>query len=361
MTYRRVLLVLVLAVVFALVAGTLAGVLLAHGGVFGGPQHSSSMADADKADVPPNSVLTVSGDIDVLGGPLPLSPAQQGVITRIVVQEGERVTANAPLIELDPTHANAAVEKARAAVGAAQTKVEVAQQSARNYQKEVEQARFAVGAMQDRLNAARDEVQLLKKLVEAGTKDKLDLSRAENLIKASEKDLDKANSQLKQLEATDPQLAVHAAQDEKATADAMLLEAQTVRKNCTVTAPVPGVVLQIYAAQGQVWNGLRDVPAIWFRPDKDWIVRCEIEQRYVYRVKDGMACDVYDDRVDKPTWKGTVQSCGRWIRPPRQKPSDAMAFRDVRVMECVVVLDKPQPEPMIGQRVRVIFHGSPAP
>jgi multidrug resistance efflux pump len=360
MTYRRVLLVLVLATAFALVAGAVAGVLLAHNGAFGGPAHTGSAADDFNANVPAESILTVSGDVDVLDGSLPLSPAQQGIIKAIVVHEGERVGANAPLIELDPTHADAAVEKAQAAVRAARTKVEIADQVARNYQEDIKQAKFAVAASEARLSAARNEVELLKKQVQAGTKDQLELNRAQDLITASENELNKAKSQVKQLEATDPALAVQAAKEEKATAEAALTDAKKARADCTVTAPVPGVVLQIQAAQGQVWNGMQQVPAIWFRPDKPWIVRCEVEQRYVYRVKEGMACDVFDDRVDKPTWKGKVQSCGRWIRAPRQKP-EPMAFRDVRVMECIVVLDKPEPEPMNGQRVRVVFHGQPAP
>jgi hypothetical protein len=359
-SYRRVLLALVLAAALALVVGAIAGVLLAHGGVFGGPDHAGSAADVGKLDFPADATLTVSGDIDVLDGPLPLSPAQQGIIKSIVVHEGQRVAANAPLIELDATRAEAKVDQAKAAVGAAQTKVEIAQQAVSNYQKEIEQARLAADAMEERLKAGRKAVALLKKQVEAGAKDQLELSQAEDLIKASEKDLDKAKSQLKQLEATDPSLAVRAAQAEKATAEAVLLDAKKARSDCTLTAPVAGVVLQIQAAQGEVWSGMKPGPAIWFRPDKPWIVRCEIEQPYVYRVKEGMSCDVFDDRVDKPTWKGSVQSCGRWIRPPRQKP-EPLAWRDIRVMECVVVLDNPQPEPMIGQRVRVIFRGKPAP
>jgi multidrug resistance efflux pump len=352
--------VLMLGVVLALVVGTIAGAVLVSGGVFGGPQHTSSAADSGKADLPPGSTLTVSADIDVSGGPLPLAPAQQGTIKAVLVREGQRVAADTPLIQLDSTRAEAALESARAAVRAAQTVVDIKQQAAGNYPKEIDQAKLSVGAMEDRLNAAKSDVALLKKQVGV-TKDQLDVYRAQDLLKAAEKDLDKAKSQLKQLESTDPLLAVRAAQDDKAKAEAVQLEAQKALNDCTLTAPVSGVVLEIRAAQGQVWSGLQQVPAIWFRPDKEWIVRCEVEQRYVYRVKEGMSCDVFDDRVDKPTWTGKVQSCGRWIRPPRQKSTDPLTWRDIRVEECIVVLDQPQPEPMIGQRVRVVFHGQSAP
>jgi hypothetical protein len=102
-------------------------------------------------------------------------------------------------------------------------------------------------------------------------------------------------------------------------------------------------------------------PAVWFRPDEPWIVRCEVEQRYVYRVHEGMKCEVFDDRLDKPSWTGTVQQCSRWIGPKRQQSDTPLAWHDVKVMECIVVLDKPQEEPLIGQRVRVVFRGKSAP
>ena len=358
MSYRRVLMVLVLGTVLALVAGAVAGVLLAHGGVFGGAEQTA--ISASQIDLPLGAALTVSGDFDVDGGPLPLSPSQLGTIKAVLVHDGQRVAANAPLIELDSTLYDTRVEEARATVQAAQAKVDVAEQDGRNYAERVKQAKLSIEAAEKNLESFKTSAALLEKQVKAETKDKLELMSAQQRISAGEKELEKARSQLKELESTDPSLLVRAANAEKTRAEALLQAAKKARSDCTLTAPVSGVVLEITAGQGQVWNGFQQTPAIWFRPDKAWIVRCEVEQRYVYRVKEGMPCDVFDDRVDKPSWTGKVQSCGRWIRPPRQK-LEGLAFRDIRVMECVVLLDKPQPEPMIGQRVRVIFHGQPSP
>ncbi|HEV3145609.1 MAG TPA: hypothetical protein VGZ47_17070 [Gemmataceae bacterium] len=358
MNLRRVLLMLGLGTVLALAIGVISGAMLTRG-IFGGS--NSSGQTGDQVELPSDATLTVSGDFDVHGGPFPLSPVPQGLIKSILVREGQRVEANAPLIELDATLADQEVKIAEAAVRAAQLKTEVEQQKERNHKLHVEQAKLAVKAAEERLNSHKSEIELLREQVKVREKPKLALDIAEKLLQAFETDLEKAKSQEQELENTDVSLPVRAARSEKELAEASLSKAQKNRTFFTLTAPAAGEVLQIQATKGQVWGGMQQQPAIWFRPDEPWIVRCEVEQRYIYRVQVGMSCQIFDDRTDKSSWTGKVQNIGHWIRPPRIKSTDPLAWRDVHVMECIVVLDKPQPEPMIGQRVRVVFHGKPAP
>jgi len=363
MTFRRVFLLLGLAVSLALVVGAIAGaMLLSHGGLFSGQNQSSTSQGGDaQADVPPDATLTCTGLIDVDRGILPLSPLQTGLILKILVREGQRVDANTPLVELDNTLAESQVKKAKAEVREAELQVELAQEAARKFASLVEQQKLAVQAAEKRLSAQKTQIQQLEELVKTKVKDKLDLKFAQEQLSALELELDQAKSKAKELENTNPLLPVQLATRKKDEADASLTAAQKQLSFCTLTAPAPGVVLRIQASQGQVWNGMLPQPAIWFRPDEPWIVRCEVEQRYVYRVHEGMECEIFDDRLDKPSWKGKVQHCSRWIGPKRQQSDTPLAWHDVKVMECIIVLDKPQEEPLIGQRVRVVFRGKQSP
>src|SRR5262249_25950104 len=161
MTFRRVFLLLGLAVSLALAVGAIAGaMLLSHGGLFSGQNQSSVGPSGDaQAEVPPDATLTSTGWIDADRGILPLSPLQTGLHRKLLVREGERVEANTTLVELDDTIAEVQVKKAKAEVREAELQVELAQEVARKYASLVEQQKLAVQAAGKRLSAQKTQIE----------------------------------------------------------------------------------------------------------------------------------------------------------------------------------------------------------
>ena len=53
------------------------------------------------------------------------------------------------------------------------------------------------------------------------------------------------------------------------------------------------------------------------------------------------------------TWTGTVTRVGNWVARKRAVALEPGEVGDVRTVECVVGLDSPPPDLLVGQRVRV--------
>ena len=127
-------------------------------------------------------------------------------------------------------------------------------------------------------------------------------------------------------------------------------------KKCALEAPADGTVLRINVARGAVLGPQSRQAPVLFAPDGPRVVRAEVEQEFAHRVQAGMTAVVVDEATGQTTWQGRVKRLGAAYLPKRSAggpESFALGGSDARVMECVVELDAGQPQPMIGQKVRV--------
>ena len=99
------------------------------------------------------------------------------------------------------------------------------------------------------------------------------------------------------------------------------------------------------------WSPL---PPIVFRPDGPLVVRAEIQQEFLGRVKPGMKATLRDDaRADSPTWAGKVRTVGQLVAPRKAILLEPGELNDVRTIECVIALDGNPDGLLVGQRMRV--------
>ena len=90
-----------------------------------------------------------------------------------------------------------------------------------------------------------------------------------------------------------------------------------------------------------------------FASDGPRIVRSEVEQREVDRVKVGDPVVIKDDVVHGGSWHGTVLRLADWYSKRRTIMDDSTALTDVPTVELLVSITPSGPPPRIGQRVRV--------
>jgi multidrug resistance efflux pump len=96
------------------------------------------------------------------------------------------------------------------------------------------------------------------------------------------------------------------------------------------------------------------VPALLFRPDGPLVVRAELEQEFIGRVKSGMRATVTDEsRADSPTWTGRVKTVGAFVARRRSILLEPGEINDVRTVECVIALEGRTEGLLVGQRMRV--------
>ena len=222
---------------------------------------------------------------------------------------------------------------------------------------------FRRAAQEASVAAAGERVTAAEKLLEEKKKSMMFTSVTAGELLASEAELnqlkflktaelsrlDEVKSSLEALE-----LKVKAAETKRTMAEIARKQAEKAVRDCVMLAPTSGVVLRVQTSRGEsvLPNGMQ--PPIIFRPDSPLVVRAELEQEFLGRVKPGMKATVRDDsRADSATWTGTVLRVGNWVARKRTVLLDPGEVNDVRTVECVIALDGSPDGLLVGQRMRV--------
>lgn len=257
-------------------------------------------------------VASAKGRIDIEGGVVRLAARRDGVIDKVLVEDGERVAAGQILATLDDAHARRNLELARS---------------------EVRQAERQVVTARIRLAAADREVKRLEPLASDDTIARQDLDRAHD-----EQAL--ARAELGSLQAG-VDTAVKRA----------LIAAREVEERL-VLAPVDGQIIQRQARPGNGVSTLNVTPLFLFAPDAPRIVRAELEERFIGAVKPAQQAEIILEADPARRWTGRVLRIGKVVgqRTPSDDPSER---QDNRVVETVIAVDAK--DVLIGQRVIVRF------
>jgi multidrug resistance efflux pump len=335
----------------------LAAGLAGAGWVF---SHSRAGDPAVPTAAAPERGVACFGHVDVEHGVTALYPAQPGRVAEVLVRETAAVEAGTVLLRLDDRLARYRVEEARADLQAARAQLTQARTLPEKHRLLVAQQQAAVEAVRHRLAAAREQLAHKEALVRreqtsavvarAGAEQVRELEAAERaeLAKLSELDLHL------------PAVAVERAEAEVAAKKANLDKAEYALEECTLKAPVAGTVLRVFVGPGDLLGGQPSKPAIQFCPDRPRIVRAEVEQEFVARVSVGQTATLQDEGSTGQTWRGKVARVSDWITQRRSVLLEPFQVNDVRTLECIIELDPGQPQPRIGQRLRVTIGQLPS-
>lgn len=294
------------------------------------------------------------GRIDSLHPVISLESQLPGQVAKIFVAEGATVAAKAELLQLNDEAARMRVAEAELAVESAALELQLAEQDAAGFAVRKESAEAAVQAAAARVRAAEKVHEERRKQQQFTT-----ITPAE--LAASEAEVDQyrhlefaERARQRELLGIDPQLRVRAARVKQKSADLALLQARNAVRDCTLRAPCDGTVLRVLVSPGEMIapGGLQ--PALVFRPAGPLVVRAELDQEFLGRVRAGQKARIQDDaRADAPVQSGTVERIGNWVARKRTMVLEPGEMNDVRTVECVIVLDGPSEGLLIGQRVRV--------
>lgn len=300
------------------------------------------------------------GHVDVEGGTIPLTVPNVGQVAEVLVQEGDRVEAGAPLIRLDDAQALARLDQAQSQVEQAELKLKEAQRAPETFELKKKMQDQAIAAAQTRLAVARQEVERLEKLAKDNVVPTEEFQTAKQRLPELEAALEVERLRMQELQLQRPadalrlaQVAVQAAKAQKALAEQFL-------NSHTLRAPTAGLVLRLMVAKGQMLSQNATMPALWFCPDNLRIVRCEIDEEFASRVEVGMPAKIYSDDADAPVWAGKVRRCAEWIAHRRSLLDEPFQRNDVRTLECIIEFDDTAAAPRIGRRMRVVLFDRPS-
>jgi RND family efflux transporter MFP subunit len=255
-------------------------------------------------------VAIARGQVDVEGGLVRVASMRDGRIDEVLAHEGDAVKQGAVLVRLDARPARSALAIAEATLAQARAQAAVAK------------ARVApVAAQARRVGEAAGEG--------AATGQASDEAKAALAVLQAE------------VAAAEAGVEVARGQAEAARAD---VEARALR------APVAGLVVHRSAQVGDAVQAGTEL--LQLLPDRPRIVRAELGEAYVDRIRPGMLADVVRDADQGPSVRARVLRVGAVFGASRltDDPVERAGAHDV---ECVLQLEGG--EFRIGQRVLVRF------
>jgi multidrug resistance efflux pump len=334
---------LVLALLLASLAG--AGSALRLSGA--GPAPEAAVADTAQP-------LVCYGHVDLERGVASLYPLLPGRVTKVEVRETEAVNAGAVLLRLDDQLARLHLKEAEATLEAAKLQASQAQRLAEQHKFRMAQQRALIEAIRQRSAGAAHVLAHKRALENAKQLNHEEVATAEAAVREVEAMETAERAKLRELELSDPTVAVKQAQVEVDVRQAQLEQAGRGVEDCLLRAPSSGTVLRILVAPGDVLGAHARQPAVLFCPNEQRIVRAEVEQEFAQGVAVGQAASIQDDIIaDGPNWHGRVLRVSDWYTHRRSILQEPFQLNDVRTLECLIALDPGQPPLRIGQRVRV--------
>ena len=258
-------------------------------------------------------VASAKGRVDIEGGVIRLAARRDGVITDVLVEEGDRVKAGQVLATLDS---------------------ELAQRNLALAQREVLQVEQDSKRASVELAAAERELSRLEPLARNETVPRQELDRARDARALAEVGLQSAKAAIETLRARQ-HVAAREVEERK------------------VIAPLDGEIIQRQARPGNGVSTLNVTPLFLFVPNVSRIVRAELEEQYLGVVTTRQRVEIILEAEPSKKWLGTVLRIGRIVgaRTPSDDPAEK---QDNRVVEVVVALDAAEAL-LIGQRVIVRF------
>jgi HlyD family secretion protein len=290
--------------------------LVVGGGLFMNAQAKAKKAEEAKAaaQVKPSPFAAVAnGKADVEGGIIQVAARRAGVISDVLVQEGDDVVKGQVLARLEDDEPRLASERSEA---------------------EVRQARAALALLDVQLSSAQREQRRLESLA------------ASNFVAAQK--LDQSRDAVREAQAK-----ITAQQAVVATAEARYHEARYDQELSVIRAPANGRIVRRYANPGAGASTLNVSNMFDLEPHAGRIVRAEIAESALPFVAIGQSVTMSPESDPTRTYNGKVLRRAAVFGARKLQSDDPNEKTDDRVVE--VVVDSNGAPFLIGQRVLVKF------
>jgi len=279
--------------------------------------------------------------------------AMDGVISKILVKEGQKIEAGAAVAEIACPDLRASLLTAMSTVESMrQIRARLVRGSRDEERLAAEQRTAAAKAV---LEQATHHLRRTKELVQAGV-------MARSVLDEGQRDYDVAEAKLK--EAVRQQELVNAppvAEDlAKADADVRVAENQVGSleqqiSKCTVKAPMSGTVLRILLRAGEAFSTVSPKPLFTMADLSGRRVRAEVDERDVTKVRVGQKVLITSDALDKQRFHGVVAKLATSMGRKKTLTGDPAEKADRDVLEVMVDFQDDGHSLPVGLRVTVQF------
>jgi len=302
------------------------------------------------------STFAAPGRVESAGGPMAIGSAATGTVKEVLVQEGSRVRAREPLVIVECRPIEAEVQARAAQLSAAEAVLDRVRNGPRPA--EIAVAEAAVGYSKARADEAQktfERTQSLREGVSVSVARLLETQRDARITSAQ---LAEAQARLALLREGSREEDVREAQARRNNAAAELEIARARLEQCSVRAPVDGVVAEVLVNPGQFLS--LAVPATLLRiiADGTLRVRVEVDPRDLARVCAGQPATVTAEAFPNISMRATVEAISPvlTVRPLATAGAEA---RGKDVASIILSLEGGGPTLTIGLPVMARFGTCP--
>src|SRR5262249_48663312 len=303
--------------------------------------------------VAPSRGVVALGYVDLENGVASLAPIASGRVAELLVRENDRVEAGAALLRLDDTQARLQVGEAKIALESAQEQSTTARKAPEQHAAKLEQQRAALEAAGQRTDAAKATLSRKRQVAKLKQISQEEITAADDQVRELQATALAESAELRELQLHDPAADVRRAELNVAAAQSKLDQTQHALDECTLKAPQAGSILRILVSAGDVLAPQSKQAAILFAPNGPRLIRAELDQEFAGSIAEGQSAVIEDDAPAGRQWTGHVLRIADWYHSRRTILKEPTPPLDVRTVECLIELDSGQPQPRLGQRVRV--------
>jgi HlyD family secretion protein len=259
-----------------------------------------------------------------------------GAVQKILVQRGQNIAKDAPLVEIDSTDARADLAAAQAQITQARADLEVLERGGRA----TDLAEISSG-----LDRARLDLQTAQKEYDALVRLEAKQAATPFEVAAAKEKVDRAQLQIKSLEQRKSALVANAdrtaAQARLKEAEASAARAEQAIRTSVVRAPIEGTIYQFDLKPGAYLNA-GDVVALIGRLNQVRVT-VYVDEPDLGRVEKGMPVVITWDALPGRKWAGDVD----------RTATQVVALGTRQVGEVVCVIDNPNRDLLPGTNVNV--------
>jgi len=254
---------------------------------------------------PPPAGLVASGTVEATEAQLGFASA--GRIEEVAVREGDRVAAGDELSRLDRSEMMARRDEAQSRIDSARALLRELEHGSRI--EEVAQAKAARDAAGKRVEDAARDLERSRTLHQGGAIPKEALDKAELVVELSQKELERAEEQLRLLEAGPRPERIEAQRAALAQAEASLRAIDAALDQMILHAPFDGLITVRHREPGEAVSPGAAVLTL-MNPNDRW-VRIYVREDRIGAVRVGDGAEIRCDTFPEKSYAGEV----RFIAP----------------------------------------------
>ena len=298
-------------------------------------------------------VLASPGRIEGRSDTIEVGAAIDGVVSAVLVQEGQQVTRDTVLAEINCPDLRAQLDTAKASVESfRQVRARLLRGSRDEERLAAEQRTAAAKAV---LGQSTLTLRRTKELVQGGV-------MARSVLDEAQRDFDVAEARLREAVRQEELVKAPPMQEDvaKSEADIQVAERHVTSleqqiSKCTVKAPISGTVLRVLLRPGESFSTITPKPLLTLADLTGRRVRAEVDEKDVAKVSVGQKVFVTSEGQSSQRFTGHVTRLASTMGRRKTASGDPSEKSDRDILEALVEFDQPANSLPLGLRVVVQF------